>query len=99
VFDEPLHDFMTIHEEGERDIDDGIGWILARSLQAAASVETALDQYQTTRRDRTAEIIMGSRGQTNLYQKLTGDKTQQRAQSLDLVYGYDAVTGQLGIGG
>jgi salicylate hydroxylase len=73
--------------------------ILARSLQAADSVEAALDQYQTTRRDRTAQIIMGSRGQTNLYQKLTGDKTQQRAQSLDLVYGYDAVTGQLGIGG
>ena len=70
--------------------------ILSRSLQAADSVETALDIYQATRQGRTSEIIMGSRGQTNLYQRLTGDKTEQRAQSLDLVYGYDAVTCPLG---
>ncbi len=69
--------------------------ILARALHAGDSVPAALDRYQLARRDRTGPIIMRSRAQTNLYQKLTGDKTQQRAQGLDDVYGYNAVTCKL----
>jgi salicylate hydroxylase len=66
--------------------------ILARALRAGDSIAAALARYQTARRDRTAAIIMRSRAKTTLYQKLTGDKTEQRAEGLEDVYGYDAVT-------
>ncbi len=70
--------------------------IITRCLDAADSVESALSDYQATRLGRTAQIITRSRGQTNLYQKLTGNKAEQRAQSLDPVFGYDAVTCPIG---
>ena len=66
--------------------------VLARSLQSFASVEEALKRYERARQGRTSQVILQSRAATGLYQKLSGDKTQQRAQNLDTVYGYDAVT-------
>jgi salicylate hydroxylase len=66
--------------------------VLARAVKTSDSMATALDRYQRARRDRTADIILRSRAKTNLYQKLTGDKTEQRSQGLETVYGYDAVT-------
>ena len=71
------------------------GFVLARAFQDFDSVENALDHYQAARRDRTARVILHSRGATNLYQRLSGDKNEQGAQNLDEVYGYDAVSCEL----
>jgi salicylate hydroxylase len=66
--------------------------ILSRCLDAYGSRAEALDRYQRVRQERTARIVLQSRAQTNLYQRLTGDKTEQRAASVDFVYGFDAIT-------
>ena len=64
--------------------------VLARCLEAFDDLEAALSRYQAVRGERTARVILQSRAQTNLYQRLTGDKKRQRAASTEWVYGFDA---------
>ena len=64
--------------------------VLARCLEAFDDLEVALSRYQAVRGERTARVILQSRAQTNLYQRLTGDKKRQRAASTEWVYGFDA---------
>ena len=64
--------------------------ILARCIEAFDDLEEALSRYQAVRCERTARVILQSRAQTSLYQRLTGDKKRQRAASTDWVYGFDA---------
>lgn len=64
--------------------------VLARCIDAFDGLEVALSRYQAVRGERTARVILQSRAQTNLYQRLTGDKKRQRAASTDWVYGFDA---------
>ena len=71
-------------------IEDAV--ILARCLEAFDDLEVALSRYQAARRERTARVILQSRAQTGLYQRLTGDKKRQRAASTDWVYGFDATS-------
>lgn len=66
--------------------------VLSRCLEGHDSLADALASYQRVRQERTARIILQSRAQTNLYQRLSGDKTQQRAASIGFVYGFDATT-------
>ena len=66
--------------------------ILARCIAAFDGLEAALSRYQALRRERTARVILQSRAQTGLYQRLTGDKKRQRAASTDWVYGFDATS-------
>ena len=71
-------------------IEDAV--ILARCVEAYDDFEVALSRYQAVRRERTARIILQSRAQTGLYQRLSGDKKRQRAASTDWVYGFDATS-------
>lgn len=71
-------------------IEDAV--VLGRALSSSSSHEKGLRRYETIRRERTDWIVQQSRMATDLYQRLTGDKTQQRASNLDAVYGYDATT-------
>ena len=71
-------------------IEDAV--ILARCIDAFDDLDAALARYQAVRRERTARVILQSRAQTNLYQRLTGDKKRQRAASTDWVYGFDATS-------
>lgn len=66
--------------------------VLARCIESFDDLEVALSRYQAVRRERTARVILQSRAQTNLYQRLTGDKKRQRAASTDWVYGFDATS-------
>lgn len=66
--------------------------VLARCLEAFDDLDVALSRYQAARSERTARVILQSRAQTNLYQRLTGDKKRQRAASTDWVYGFDATS-------
>lgn len=66
--------------------------VLGRALSATDSAEEGLSVYENIRRERTTWIVQQSRKATDLYQRLTGDKSQQRASNLDEVYGYDATT-------
>lgn len=66
--------------------------VLARCLEAFDDLEVALSRYQAVRGERTARVILQSRAQTNLYQRLTGDKKRQRAASTEWVYGFDATS-------
>jgi len=66
--------------------------VLARCIEAFDDLDVALSRYQVVRRERTARVILQSRAQTNLYQRLTGDKERQRAASTDWVYGFDATS-------
>ena len=66
--------------------------VLARCIAAFDDLDVALSRYQAARRERTARVILQSRAQTNLYQRLTGDKERQRAASTDWVYGFDATS-------
>ena len=66
--------------------------VLARCIGAFDDLDAALSRYQAARRERTARVILQSRAQTNLYQRLTGDKKRQRAASTDWVYGFDATS-------
>jgi len=60
-------------------IEDGV--VLARCLDVHANdVHAALMRYENTRRERTAQIQIGSRG--NQWMKTQGNA--------DWVYGYDA---------
>ncbi|MDG2320945.1 MAG: FAD-dependent monooxygenase [Rhodospirillaceae bacterium] len=71
-------------------IEDAV--VLGRSLTSHSSIDTALAHYEKERRERTSLIVQKSRQATNLYQRLTGDKSEQRASNLDFLYGYDAAT-------
>lgn len=66
--------------------------VLARCIGAFNDLDAALSRYQGVRRERTARVILQSRAQTNLYQRLTGDKERQRAASTEWVYGFDATS-------
>ena len=66
--------------------------VLARCIEAFDDLDVALSRYQAVRRERTARVILQSRAQTNLYQRLTGDKKRQRAASTEWVYGFDATS-------
>lgn len=66
--------------------------VLGRCLEAFDDLDVALSRYQAVRLERTARVILQSRAQTNLYQRLTGDKKRQRAASTDWVYGFDATS-------
>ena len=71
-------------------IEDAV--ILARCLEAFDDREVALSRYEAVRRERSARVILQSRAQTGLYQRLSGDKKRQRAASTDWVYGFDATS-------
>ncbi len=71
-------------------IEDAV--VLARCLESFDDLDVALSRYQAVRRERTARVILQSRAQTGLYQRLTGDKKRQRAVSTDWVYGFDATS-------
>ncbi len=64
--------------------------VLARALAEDGTASENLRRYENVRRHRTNGIIKKSRQATSLYQRLTGDKSEQRATNLDDVYGYDA---------
>ena len=66
--------------------------VLARCIESFDDLDVALSRYQAVRRERTARVILQSRAQTNLYQRLTGDKKRRRAASTDWVYGFDATS-------
>ena len=66
--------------------------ILGHALSNHDSSQQGLLAYEDARRERTTWIVQQSRKATDLYQRLTGDKSQQRASNLDTVYGYDAST-------
>ncbi|MDE0130424.1 MAG: FAD-dependent oxidoreductase [Gammaproteobacteria bacterium] len=66
--------------------------VLARCIGAFNDLDAALSRYQDVRGERTARVILQSRAQTNLYQRLTGDKKRQRAASTEWVYGFDATS-------
>ena len=66
--------------------------VLARCIGAFDDLDAALSRYLAVRRERTARVILQSRAQTNLYQRLTGDKKRQRAASTGWVYGFDATS-------
>lgn len=66
--------------------------VLSRCLEAFDDLDVALSRYQAVRRERTARVILQSRAQTNLYQRLTGDKKRQRAASTHWVYCFDATS-------
>jgi salicylate hydroxylase len=69
--------------------------VLARALSSCATVGEAFQRYEQVRRPRANDIVLKSRQATNLYQRLTGDKSSQRASNLDAVYGHDARTVEL----
>ena len=69
-------------------IEDAV--ILARCVEDFDDPEVALSRYRAVRRERTARVILQSRAQTGLYQRLSGNKKRQRAASTDWVYGFDA---------
>ncbi len=71
-------------------IEDAV--ILARCVEDFDDLEVALSRYEAVRRERAARIILQSRAQTGLYQRLSGDKKRQRAASTDWVYGFDATS-------
>ena len=71
-------------------IEDAV--VLGRSLASHGLIDTALVHYENERRERTSLIVQKSRQATNLYQRLTGDKSEQRGSDLDFLYGYDAAT-------
>ena len=71
-------------------IEDAV--ILARCVEDFDDLEVALSRYEAVRRERTARVILQSRAQTGLYQRLSGDKKRQRAASTDWVYGFDATS-------
>ena len=87
----PLVPFMA--QGAAMAIEDAL--VLSRCLESHDSLSNALDGYQRVRTERTARIVLQSRAQTNLYQRLTGDKNQQRAASVGFVYGFDATTCEL----
>ena len=69
-------------------IEDAV--VLGHALSTCESTQQGLTAYENARRARTTWIVKQSRKATDLYQRLTGDKTQQRASNLDAVYEYDA---------
>ncbi|MDE0679556.1 MAG: hypothetical protein OXI11_04975 [Gammaproteobacteria bacterium] len=90
-FDDAAHPMLPFMAQGSAmAIEDAA--VLARSIGAFDDLELALSRYQAVRRERTARVILQSRAQTNLYQRLTGDKKRQRAASTEWVYGFDATS-------
>jgi len=69
-------------------IEDGI--VLGRALESYNNTEVALRTYEATRIKRASWLVEHAREATNLYQRLQGDKAQQRASSVEEIYGYDA---------
>ena len=60
-------------------IEDGA--VLARAISQTESLAAALLRYERARLGRTAEIVLRSRAATQLYQRLSGDKQEDRAEA------------------
>jgi salicylate hydroxylase len=69
-------------------IEDGA--VLARSIALTESVPAGLLRYERARLARTASIVLRSRAATQLYQRLSGDKQEDRSRGMAEVYDYDA---------
>ncbi len=69
-------------------IEDGA--ILARAIEQSASPAAGLMRYEQARRGRTSAIVLRSRAATQLYQRLNGDKQEERSQGMAEIYDYDA---------
>jgi salicylate hydroxylase len=69
-------------------IEDGA--ILSRAIERADSLEAGLQQYERLRLGRTSAIVLRSRAATQLYQRLIGDKQEERSQGMAEIYDYDA---------
>lgn len=70
-------------------IEDAV--VLGRALADYDSDETALKVYESTRLSRTAWLVEHARQATKLYQRVHGDKSKQRAASVEKIYSYDAI--------
>lgn len=75
-------------------IEDAV--ILGRTLENYDDADVALKTYESTRLKRTAWLVEHARQATKLYQRLHGDKTKERASSVDEIYSYDAIQCPLG---
>lgn len=76
-------------------IEDAI--VLGRALAENENGESALKVYEDTRLSRTAWLVEHARQATKLYQRVHGDKSKERAASVDEIYSYDAVQCPLGV--
>ncbi len=68
-------------------IEDGA--VLARAIAQTHSVPAGLLRYEQARLARTAKIVLRSRAATQLYQRLSGDKQEDRSRGMAEVYDYD----------
>jgi len=75
-------------------IEDAV--ILGRALASYDDAEAALKVYESTRLARTTWLVEHARQATKLYQRVQGNKSQQRASSVDEIYSYDAIQCPLG---
>lgn len=75
-------------------IEDAV--ILGRALASYDDAEAALEVYESTRLERTTWLVEHARQATKLYQRVQGDKSQQRTSSVDEIYSYDAIQCPLG---
>ncbi|MDX2221605.1 MAG: FAD-dependent oxidoreductase [Rhodospirillaceae bacterium] len=66
------------------------GCVLARCLALPVPVAEALARYDRARINRTSSIVRRSRAAKDLYQRVTGDKAQERRAATEDVYAYDA---------
>jgi salicylate hydroxylase len=78
-------------------IEDGA--VLARCLDAAASIRDALHMYQESRMERTARVVRESAGNRNLYRIEDEDEMRRAFQAMNMnksrsewLYSYDPLT-------
>ena len=74
-------------------IEDGA--VVARAIAQTESVPAGLLRYERARLERTASIVLRSRAATQLYQRLSGDKQEDRSRGMAEVYDYDAQSAPL----
>ncbi|MEQ8509909.1 MAG: FAD-dependent monooxygenase [Rhodospirillaceae bacterium] len=70
-------------------IEDAV--VLGRALADQDNEEHALTVYQNTRLSRTTWLVEHARKATKLYQRVHGDKSKERAASVEEIYSYDAI--------
>jgi salicylate hydroxylase len=78
-------------------IEDGA--VLARCLDAGASIQDALHMYQRSRMERTARVVRESAGNRNLYRIEDEDEMRRAFQAMNMnksrsewLYSYDPLT-------
>ncbi len=76
-------------------IEDAV--VLGRALADLDNDEQALKVYQNTRLSRTTWLVEHARQATKLYQRVHGDKSKERAASVEKIYSYDATQCPLGV--